>query len=673
MGWIFGRAGLNIEGAESWTLRGRGDTCVAHYNVTEKRGGGMRITKVKLNNYVCFYDAPEFELGPGINFVVGKNNSGKTAFLDALTPGIAREVHRSTETVPSRGAKLTTSNYTEYAIVYKYSAAEVHEYLYERTGRQGTQVPVLKTFSFLERGAARNPSSKSDSSEDTKPITNYVEELFRCGLVFEAQYRAAEVVTCNGDWLRLTEKSATLPKKIMTLQVSFDRDGEYSWYLGRSSYGSLEGISYEWMDLVGVGHEKVFRFDSDRRIAARLPLDPEVVLKADASNLVQVVNVLQSVRPGRFDIYLTAVKRVLPNIHYLRTVSDGEQHITMYVDYLDKVCERDDLGHSLDKCGTGVAQILAILYVVIVYGEDEPKVIIIDEPHSFLHSSAVRELFRIIEENNHHQYIIATHSPTAIMSVQKKRILLVQREDMVSTVNSVAVDKNEALEDALCEIGAKRSDIFGMDSVVWVEGKTDENCFNLIMKQAMGGSLPFGTNIMGLVNTGDLESRKHAKLAVQVYQKLSGGAGLLPSALGFVFDGDKEGVHDDIDGEVSYLPRQTYENYLLELPAVIADLLNEKDDRKEQEYTVSQVSDWIKENKANDKYYRDGVEHNENTWLQEINGANFIKALFRALTFKRRPYNKAKFGPILTKRILKQKPDHFKEIVDILKPLLSQD
>ena len=43
----------------------------------------MRITKVKLDNYVCFYDTPEFELGPGINFVVGKNNAGKTALLDA--------------------------------------------------------------------------------------------------------------------------------------------------------------------------------------------------------------------------------------------------------------------------------------------------------------------------------------------------------------------------------------------------------------------------------------------------------------------------------------------------------------------------------------------------------------------------------------------------------------
>ena len=46
----------------------------------------MRISKFKLNNYVSFYDqnAQDIELGPGINFIVGKNNSGKTALIDAL-------------------------------------------------------------------------------------------------------------------------------------------------------------------------------------------------------------------------------------------------------------------------------------------------------------------------------------------------------------------------------------------------------------------------------------------------------------------------------------------------------------------------------------------------------------------------------------------------------------
>ena len=37
----------------------------------------MRITKVKLDNYVCFLKTPELELGPGVIIIVGANNSGE--------------------------------------------------------------------------------------------------------------------------------------------------------------------------------------------------------------------------------------------------------------------------------------------------------------------------------------------------------------------------------------------------------------------------------------------------------------------------------------------------------------------------------------------------------------------------------------------------------------------
>src|SRR6185369_7711178 len=55
-----------------------------------------------------------------------------------------------------------------------------------------------------------------------------------------------------------------------------------------------------------------------------------------------------------------------------------------------------------------IGQVLAMIYVVLRH---DPSIIIIDEPNSFLHPGATRELLRIFKENPQHQYFISTHSP----------------------------------------------------------------------------------------------------------------------------------------------------------------------------------------------------------------------------------------------------------------------
>jgi predicted ATPase len=65
--------------------------------------------------------------------------------------------------------------------------------------------------------------------------------------------------------------------------------------------------------------------------------------------------------------------------------------------------ERLDLAVPLAKCGTGVGQLLAIFYVIVT--ADQPRVIIIDEPQSFLHPGAVRKLLEVLSEYPYHQFI----------------------------------------------------------------------------------------------------------------------------------------------------------------------------------------------------------------------------------------------------------------------------
>src|SRR5205807_6323603 len=59
--------------------------------------------------------------------------------------------------------------------------------------------------------------------------------------------------------------------------------------------------------------------------------------------------------------------------------------------------------------GTGVGHVIAMMYVLVT--AEEPRIILIDEPQSFLHPRAVRRLIGVFKLMPEHQFIISTHSP----------------------------------------------------------------------------------------------------------------------------------------------------------------------------------------------------------------------------------------------------------------------
>ena len=614
----------------------------------------MRITKVKLDNYVCFYDAPEFELRPGINFVVGKNNSGKTALLDVLSHLGKGEPHSSVETInPSIPSSVGTE--TQYEIAYEFRSKELLRLLLDSNDYAFFPLPPKKAHIGIELQRLTMPSGFMNGDPDK------LKYFFRANRAERVKLDRFEHHFLVGgdsrlDCYRAEDSRLGRPAlKDMSLEYEYPQQ-EYSKLPKETS----------WAQVANEIPRSVFRFLAERRIPAVSPVEEGDKLKSDASNLASVLIGLDYNR----EEYLNLVQQVLPEICYYRCVP-GKGTVELRLSYNPQSSGRNDLAVSLNDCGTGVGQILAMLYVVLTYGKSDPRVIVIDEPNSFLHPGAVRNLLRIFQEHGHHQYIIATHSPTAIMSVKEKNILHVKRNDKrhKSTVKNVGVNSNEELEAMLESIGTRRSDIFGMDKVIWVEGKTDATCFKLIMDKA--GGLSFGTNIMALVNTGDFERGRDATLAVEIYRTLSGGVGLLPSALGFVFDGDKESEHSNIHVSmrplIRYLPRKDYESYLI-APSILADILRRDGAGGMKEHSEESLAKWIREN-------NNGRDYDDPDWLREVDGAKFLDKLFNCKGGISYNDKKVAYGVEITKRILERDESaaHFQEIVDILKPLLDPD
>jgi hypothetical protein len=99
-------------------------------------------------------------------------------------------------------------------------------------------------------------------------------------------------------------------------------------------------------------------------------------------------------------------------------------------------------------------------------------------------------------------------------------------------------DDIAGIRQMLSEVGARLSDVFGADQIIWVEGPTEMECFPMLLR-AKGIRMPRGLTIAALRNTGDLEGR-HAAAFADIYRNLSNASTLLPTPYLISLDGDRQ-------------------------------------------------------------------------------------------------------------------------------------
>ena len=617
----------------------------------------MRITKVKLDNYVCFNYARPFELGPNITFVVGKNNSGKTALVRALgsNPNVTTSTntgHRSIHSLIASSGQLPTVGVDVYRLWYAFDYDDLFWSLCEVLSSNSIPIPV-------------DPDVNTESA-----VYDFLSDGFAVCCIYRAgRPPIVEVLRLES----FRPEHAT--DHVTVVYVKFLGDFRLSIgpCIGKVSFQTVQAA---WKDIIKVVPKRIFRLHAERRVRSRAVAERETDLAADGSNLPQVLFTLRNSKPKLFSEYMRSVKRVFPEIHDVLTVpsqdSDGP-FVQIRIDFDQGQEDFPELRRPLEDCGSGVGQVLAILYVVQT--SKAPSVILVDEPQSFLHPDAVRKLLHIfqLEEHMRHQYVITTHSPAAIASVQEKALLLLTQDSEITDIQALSAENVGNLGLTLRAVGARLSDVFGMDNIIWVEGETDEICFPLILR---ANRVPlFGTVILRLAHTGDLSSKDHGATAVKLYKRLCGGEGLMPSALAFIFDADLEKdlqpVRAELGHLVKLLPRQNYESYLIDAEA-IAHILNEDDPDHAGEYSRTGIQEWIDQNYACAKFYpKESL--NEGNWICCIDGARFVSELFSVATENRVAYDKISHTPRLTRRILKSNSDHFQEIVNLIKPLLKDE
>lgn len=579
--------------------------------------------------------------------ICGQNNVGKSALIEALSFEFPGKPHRSEKTVPDRRRRPLDVSTLRFSI--EVPRGEVKGFLARQQDGDSISVP----------GMPPNPETREAAERALRFVRDSP------NLVLNGTRTGQNVFTIDED-------SGFWPPT-----PNLDNRGWHMFSGGQWQAG-VQGQPFLDLRLLLVHDFRagVFAFRAERMNIGLAPHGMRDVLLNDASNLPEVLNVLQNNAP-RFAKYNALVHRVLPNVvrASVRSAANTKLEIMVWSGSADS--ERDDLAVPLAESGTGVSQVLAMLYVLST--AEFPRTILVDEPNSFLHPGAVAELLKIFLEHDEHQYIVTTHSPSVVSALNPQRLYLLELVDRETRIRPVSAQDVHDQRSVLDAVGARLSDVFGPDRILWVEGESEVRCFPLIATHhALQSS---GVAFVSLANTADFNNERYARKAVDIYRRLAAGVGLVPPACGFVLDSEcrsaerRTQIEQAAPGRLRFLQRRMYENYLLH-PEAIAAWLNQKATFRDRPRTDAQIVEWISGAWDRNADQRFGAthhpQHQRREWQEEVDGARLLDALASELSEQKESYDKVMGAPLITKWLLEHKPEELAEVAEILKELIRK-
>lgn len=648
----------------------------------------MYIQEITIENYKSFASSQIIHFSKGVNLVVGKNNVGKTALLEALTFS-PNKPHISDKSKPRKTIINSKNSIFEGKFVFSkqefedfvndqnnsifFLSAEVDENIYQYF----EEPPIKYGWYKMARNTDFEFYYEMEIEPGEEPWWRQIDyneiELFQAKLntYFNNELVIHYIIDENGrqfafEGLYLSKKNWKDPVQYKFILKNDKIEGDWV-------YESKEGKDIGLLLLDYSLANKIYKFDIHRRVGSNFGITKKMELTPDCGNLPGVLLVFQSDSVS-FNEYKKSIKEIFPEIYdvIISPNDSGEAEIRIW--NTAPIKDRTDLAIPLKDCGTGIGQVMAILYLVI--SSASPQVIIIDEPNSFLHPSASRKLMNIFKRYPQHQYIISTHSPEIIAS-NPDNLILLTLEEGETKVKVLETKQKQDIQYAMQEIGLKLSDIYGYDSILWVEGPTEQVCFPKIIS-IFYPKLEGNMAIVAVRHTGDFE-KKYIDTTYALYEKISGSGSesfLIPPAVAFVFDREGKSEKEITDWKrgrekIHFTEVRLYENYILDEDA-IASVLNAYSSEYEwgETYTIEEIKKWLDSTKTDNKYWDNNVVNHANAanWKDQIHAAKLLEDLFGAFTNRKVCYQKTVDSVKLTEYLLENKPEAF----DSLKQLLDK-
>lgn len=653
----------------------------------------MYLSKIRVIDYKSFRDSGEIEFKQGINLIVGQNNSGKTTLLEALEIKVKDIPHRSKNTYKGKVYKSDEIDNSTIYVSLKLNESIFFDGFDIKKDKFRLPFPIkllpkeVELNRFDPELFDLNEQKKLAETEKRRnTINEYVKNFLKeddnginINFIYSKLNPYHPSYNVNKDF-------AFDFSQMGTILLSWDaKKSIFEPVYHSFSYREERAIDLGWNKIIEF-KDNIYRFNAERPKLGVSNVGLGKSLNPDGSNLAEVLQNIQNDNPFVFEEFNKYVSEVLPTVKWVSSVriENKDQAFGTWNEVriwtVEKKTKRPDLAFPLSACGTGVGQVLAILYVVVA--SEEPRTIIIDEPNSFLHPGAAKKLIQILNKFPQHQYFISTHSPEVLSAAKPSTITRLKYVDGETVAESINVEQTKDLREILNEIGIRFSDVFFAENILWVEGPTEAQAFPLILEKEKD---LFDVTFLPLVNTGDLlqkkQARQNAKLAFEIYNRLSGAHALTPPFVAVVID-KEETTEQELKelkkishNKVEFIPRRMFENYLLDAQAIAEVYNSESNLDADKKVSAKKVEDWIAEKRENKEYLsaklktKKGI--NDKEWIGNVDAAKLLTDLFTHFSDKTLEYRKTTHSVKLTQWLLDNKPEHLAELRDFLINLVS--
>ncbi len=248
----------------------------------------MYIARFQVKNYKSFLSSQEVDLAPGFNVVIGQNNAGKTALVEALSLQFATKYHMSIKTSPSPGALLHDSVTSTVQIAFQLAEGEAEQLLIN--ARSAFYMPLRE--------------GTDPGNEATKFLALLRQsEILQC--IYQPNYFVTTYLESLGEF---TDATRLVEFRVNNSQ----RQLEYTpnlYQIGQINPGALYGPY-----LANILRDRIYIFRAERLNISQSPFGTQTVLLPNASNLAEVLHNLQSSNPTRFRRFNQHVSTIFPEI-----------------------------------------------------------------------------------------------------------------------------------------------------------------------------------------------------------------------------------------------------------------------------------------------------------------------------------------------------------------------
>jgi len=279
---------------------------------------------------------------------------------------------------------------------------------------------------------------------------------------------------------------------------------------------------------------------------------------------------------------------LFPEIDAILTQAVGDQS-QVQITYGDRFAGRNT---PLEESGTGVAQALHLIALTLF---SEPgRILLIDEPHAYLHPGAERRLVQFLRDHPEHAYVCATHSPVFINAADPETCWLVTRDQHGTAMHSVFVE-GYTRRHILSELGIDPGDVALAERLLFVEGPSDQAVYPLLLARLGFNAERRNCLILPLAGAGLTRplSAVLTELSAQLHVPFT-----------VLLDGDKEDEYRD-NPNVCFLPVADLEELFLQDPhavyqGLVAALAEEDPQRAEEvqaQWSPDSVATYLSQNR----------------------------------------------------------------------------